>query len=125
MRAGTLVPATVKPEYLPPVPGTHRDATTRVPTADLKLYPGNATFRVIDLRNGRQHARVELVNPIEAVFLRTGSVGMIHSGDLMTVVGSQVQVQDRATDTGSLAYARRAGRLYWTSSGDARSVVLR
>lgn len=88
--------------------------------------PCVARFRVVDLRTGRRVAEVGLVSPIEElVLLRSGSAGFIHRGEVVTVVGSVSQVRDPKADAGSLAYAQRAGRLYWTSGGEARSLTLR
>jgi hypothetical protein len=84
-------------------------------------------LRVINLRTRKRHATVATGDPIsDLVITLRGSVGLIHRNELITAVGTDVQVLDRQAEQGSVAYAENARRLYWTTStGEPRSTRLR
>jgi len=88
--------------------------------------PCTATLRVVDLRTRERRSTVQLADPVsDLVLTRHGSVAMIHRTDLITADGPTVSYLDGAAERGSLAYAARAARIYWTSGGEPRSAPLR
>jgi hypothetical protein len=96
-------------------------------TADpFDSVPCTATLRVVDLRTRERKTTVELSDPVFELFLTTrGALGLIHKTDVITADGADVQVRDKAAEPGSLAFAERAGLLYWASAGLPRSAPLR
>ena len=106
-----------------------RFAALNVPrcTADPQNRTCTATFSIVDLRTGATRATVDaLTDPIyEIVLLATGNAAFIHRRQVFTVIAGRGEERERAADSGSLAYASQSGRLYWTSSGQPKTVELR
>ena len=88
--------------------------------------PCTATLRVVDLRTRERRSTVQLADPVsDLVLTRHGSLAMIHRTDLIIADGATVSHLDGAAEPGSLAYAARVARVYWTSGGEPRSAPLR
>ena len=88
--------------------------------------PCTATMRVVDLRTRERRSTVQIADPVsDLVLTRRGSLAMIHRSELITADGATVQYLDDAAERGSLAYAGRIARIYWTSGGEPRSASLR
>jgi hypothetical protein len=84
--------------------------------------PCGGHVRVFDLRSGIRLRDVDTGGAASDVVLaRRGAVALIAARGLVTADGSGEALLDPVAQAGSLAYAREARTLYWTSAGLPRS----
>ncbi len=82
-------------------------------------------FILVDVQTGETRMRFGLGSPIgDVVVTARGTVALIHRREVISATGDERRVLGTEADEGSLAYAERAERLYWTTAGEPHSASL-